>query len=253
MVAACFVPAADLHFRSFLCRVICGLRLLRRSVSPHRSPSEETTGYQGICTGCLCGLLRLQQSLGTGDPDRQGRPPQATLALAGMSRTGLIPGLLRSSLLLPETLSLDPRLCLYAGPGGKRLESQPHRDVHTQPASQTSLPSYPPEPPALYFSDAFQVANRLLLAMELLTEDLSCRGLKAPAQRTGAPPWDPQHRGELEEVSLPPTPASLLGAGQGQLPRGREPSKAPGNLVGLGRLSSGGLGAVEAVGSMRDP
>lgn len=127
MVAACFVPAADLHFRSFLCRVICGLRLLRRSVSPHRSPSEETTGYQGICTGCLCGLLRLQQSLGTGDPDRQGRPPQATLALAGMSRTGLIPGLLRSSLLLPETLSLDPRLCLYAGPGGKRLESQPHR------------------------------------------------------------------------------------------------------------------------------
>ncbi|KAI4559402.1 hypothetical protein MJG53_017928 [Ovis ammon polii x Ovis aries] len=44
-----------------------------------------------------------------------------------MSRTGLIPGLLRSSLLLPETLSLDPRLCLYAGPGGKRLESQPHR------------------------------------------------------------------------------------------------------------------------------
>lgn len=46
--------------------------------------------------------------------------------------------------------------------------------------------------------------------------------------------------GELEEVSLPPTPASLLGAGQGQLPRGREPSKAPGNLVGLGRLSSGG-------------
>uniref|UniRef100_A0AC11EF31 Deoxyribonuclease-1 n=1 Tax=Ovis aries TaxID=9940 RepID=A0AC11EF31_SHEEP len=199
MVAACFVPAADLHFRSFLCRVICGLRLLRRSVSPHRSPSEETTGYQGICTGCLCGLLRLQQSLGTGDPDRQGHPPQATLALAGMSRTGLIPGLLRSSLLLPETLSLDPRLCLYAGPGGKRLESQPHRDVHTQPASQTSLPSYPPEPPALYFSDAFQVANRLLLAMELLTEDRSCRGLKAPAQRTGAPPWDPQHRGELEE------------------------------------------------------
>ncbi|XP_069426754.1 deoxyribonuclease-1 isoform X1 [Ovis canadensis] len=199
MVAACFVPAADLHFRSFLCRVICGLRLLRRSASPHRSPSEETTGYQGICTGCLCGLLRLQQSLGTGDPDRQGHPPQATLALAGMSRTGLIPGLLRSSLLLPETLSLDPRLCFYAGPGGKRLESQPHRDVHAQPASQTSLPSYPPEPPALYFSDAFQVANRLLLAMELLTEDRSCRGLKAPAQRTGAPPWDPQHRGELEE------------------------------------------------------
>lgn len=37
----------------------------------------------------------------------QGHPPQATLTLARVSRTGLIPGLLRSSLLLPETLSLD--------------------------------------------------------------------------------------------------------------------------------------------------
>ena len=75
--------------------------------------------------------------------------------------------------------------------------------------------------------------------MELLTADQSRRGLKAPAQRTGAPPWGLQRRGELEEVSLPPTLASLLGAGQGQLPRGREPRGAPGNLVGLGRLSSG--------------
>ena len=46
-----------------------------------------------------------------------GPEPQATLALAGVSRTGLIPGLLGSLLLLPETLSLDPRLCFYAGPG----------------------------------------------------------------------------------------------------------------------------------------
>ena len=116
-MAAWFVPAADLHFSSFLCCVICGLRLLRRSVSPHRSPSEEPTGYQGICTGLLRGLLRLQQSLGSGDLDRQGHPPQAPLALPGVSRTGLIPGLLGSSLLLPETLSLDRRLCFYAGPG----------------------------------------------------------------------------------------------------------------------------------------
>lgn len=77
-------------------------------MSPHGSPSEETASHQGICTGLLYGLLRLQQSLDRVDPDRQGHPPQATLALARVSRTGLIPGLLRSSLLLPETLSLDP-------------------------------------------------------------------------------------------------------------------------------------------------
>ena len=105
----------------------------------------------------------------------------------------------------------------------------------------------------LSISDAFQVTDRLLPAMELLPADRSCCGLEAPAQRTGAPSWGPQRRGELAELSLPPIPA-LLEAGQGQLPRGREPSGAPGNLVGLRRLSSGGLGAAEAVGpERRDP
>lgn len=55
--------------------------------------------------------------------------PQATLAEDQMGGrwTGLIPGILRSSLLLPEALSLDWRLCFYVGPGEENLESQPHR------------------------------------------------------------------------------------------------------------------------------
>lgn len=127
---------ANLHLTSFLHCVICGLRHLRRSLPPHRSPSEETANHQCICVGLLYGLLQLQQSLDDGEPDRQGtclRPlwpwPEDQV---GGRWTGLIPGILRSSLLLPEALSLDWWLCFYAGPGEENLESQPHRTFIAQ-------------------------------------------------------------------------------------------------------------------------
>lgn len=78
----------------------------------------------------LCGLLRLQQSLGTGDPDRQGHPPQATLVFGRMRPDwthSWSPEVIAS--LLPETLSLDLATVPLCRPWGK---------ASGKPASQVS-------------------------------------------------------------------------------------------------------------------